>query len=67
MLLQVHGYPAYPFTPVAAIPPTTYFCRKAKIIMIGMMEIIDAARMDDQSIPLVPINVLMAIWIVYFF
>ena len=49
------------------MPPMIYFCRKIKITMTGRMDSTEAARIELQSTPRLPIKFLMAIWMVYFF
>ena len=44
------------------MPPMIYFCRKIKITMTGRMDSTEAARIELQSTPRLPIKFLMAIW-----
>lgn len=39
-----NNHNTYPFTPVAAMPPTTYFGRHANRIIIGIIDMIDEAK-----------------------
>ena len=41
-----------------------YLWRITKMIVTGIIEITDALRMLDQSVPFIPMKFLIAIWIV---
>lgn len=56
-----------PLSPPVVTPPMMYFCRMMNRMMMGTMESTEAARMELQSTPVLPMKFLMAIWMVYFF